>query len=197
MLAQLADRPQVRERTRCIFLPLSFDVPWVSISHFETVSSDYRRQKGMVQTGRPSVRDGPLGYMMWSLEQQQKHLFHKQPLSKQHEHRAEELTESAVYKQQRPVMFKETVKEKGHYRTEALKKRPPKWHKKIKSIYTYSIKENHYATKCCILDTPELRQRQHALCRDTDVVTDSQGYKYWHLNLIWTNFSKIKLKYFF
>ena len=132
MLAQLADRAEVRERTRFILLPLSFNVPWMGISHFEPVSSGYRGQKGMVQTGMASLRDGPLGYTVWSLEQQQEHLFNKQPSSKQYEQRAEEQTRFVVSRQQRPEMFKETVKEKSQWRTEALKERPPKWHKKMR-----------------------------------------------------------------
>ena len=62
MLAQLADKPEVREMTRCILLPLGFNVPWVGISHFETVGSGYQGQKGMVQIGMASVRDGHPGY---------------------------------------------------------------------------------------------------------------------------------------
>lgn len=49
-----------------------------------------------------------------------------QPSPKQYEQRAEEQTGFAVYRQQRPEMFKETVKEKSQGRTEALKERPPK-----------------------------------------------------------------------
>lgn len=86
----------------------------------------------MVQTGMASVRDGPLGYTVWSLEQQQEHLFNKQSSSKQHEQRAEEQTVFVVYRQQKPEMFKETVKEKSQWRTEALKERPSKRHKKMK-----------------------------------------------------------------
>lgn len=67
----------------------------------------------MVQTGMASVKDGPLGYTVGSLEQQREHLFNKQPSFKQYKQRAEEQIGFVVYRQQRPEMFKETVKEKS------------------------------------------------------------------------------------